>query len=253
MTEVISFFGGDSQVGTTMISQAVAQKLTKTGKSVLLIQCSGKSAEGFFSPELIKGLDSIKADILTGQINIEEINQVIEIRKGLKVIGTVKNSYGAKYFPANTLEIILKEIRDDYEYIVLDGGSCIDLGLGISSLNVADKRYYLVTQQRKSLERFCFMQMKFLIPLNLDGKIIINKFLKEPSFYKKREIEALCKVDNSICIPYMEYGWQAEIEGNTLMRFSKFEKYIEKIEKEILEDGKESKNVKRIFHRRVSE
>lgn len=253
MGEIISFFGGDNQVGTTMVSQSLAQRLKQTGKKVLYIQCSGKCAEGFFSPSLTKGLDDIKADILTGQINIEEINHVIEKRKGLSIIGSVKNSYSAKYFPDNTMEIVLKEICNEYDYIVLDAGSSIDLGLGISALSIADKRYYVLTQQRKTIERFSFTQMNFLNPLKFNGKLVINKFLKEPSFFTKKEIETICKEDVSACIPYMEYGWQAEVEGNILMRFPKFERHIEKIEADILERGRETKYVKGIFHRRISE
>lgn len=225
MSQTIVFFGGDSKTGTTMVSRSVAEYLGKNGEKVLYLQCGGK-IEDAFSGVHSKGIDDLKANILSGRLSRGDIMQVTENTKDFSVIRGVRNPYGSKYFPENTADLILSAVEGDYQYMVMDAGSDIDLGLAVSALNKANRRYYLVTQQRKVLERYLYLRKEILTPLKLTGSLIINKYIKEPSLYRKREIESLCKSGETFVVPWMEYGWQAEAEGKTLMNFPKFRKSI---------------------------
>lgn len=228
MSRIIVFFGGDSKTGVTMVSRSVAECLGRQRSRVLLLECGGK-LEGPFYGNNLKGIDSLKADILSGKASYDDIRQAVEDKKDYSVIRGVRNPYGAKYFPENTIDLICAAAGKDHRHIVIDGGSDIDLGLSVSALNRADRRYYILTQQRNVIARYLYLQKEVLSPLGLTGSIIINKFLKEPSLYRKSEMEQLCKSKGAFTVPYIEYGWQAEAEGKTLMNFPKFAKKIKAV------------------------
>lgn len=136
-------------------------------------------------------------------------------------------------FPENTVELILDRIESSYDFVVIDGGSDINLALGISALNSAGKIFYVVTQQRKTIERFLYTEREILRPLGLSGTLVINKYVREPALYGKGEIKTICACSSCFTVPYVEYGWQTEMEDKTLMKFTKYEKKIKEIVSEI--------------------
>ena len=151
MKKIIGFFGGDSQVGTTMISQSIAECLKTCGKQVLLIKGSGKYGEEFMNGDGRYSLDDIKANIISGKVSYEDMEQVIIESKGLFVISSVRNPFTSKYYPENTYEVMLASVADEFDYIVIDAGNDANLGLMISALNVSDSRYFVTTQQSKAI------------------------------------------------------------------------------------------------------
>lgn len=229
MKKIIGFFGGDSQVGTTMVSQSIAECLKNCGKQVLFIKGSGKYGDEFMNGDGRYSLDDIKANIISGKVSYEDIEQVITNSKGVFVIPSVRNPFTSKYYPENTYEVMLASVEDSFDYIVIDAGSDANLGLMISALNVSDCRYFVTTQQSKAIHRLIQMKKNITQPLGLDGHLIINKYMKDPALFLKKDIETLSEMENASVIPYLEYGWQMEMEGRTLMHFHKFAKSIERI------------------------
>ena len=247
MKKIIGIFGGDSQVGTTMISQSMAECLKNCGRQVLLIQGSGKYGEEFMNGGSRYSLDDIKANIISGKVSYEDIDQVVTELKGIFVIPSVRNPFTSKYYPENTYEVMLASVTDEFDYIVIDAGSDANLGLMISALNVSDSRYFITTQQSKSLHRLVQMKKNVTQPLRMEGRLIINKYIKDPALFLKRDIEALCEMENASTVPYLEYGWQMEMEGRTLMHFRKFAKAIEDIVGEFEQRPKKEKTWKKSF------
>lgn len=247
MKKIIGFFGGDSQVGTTMISQSIAECLKTCGKQVLLIKGSGKYGEEFMNGDGRYSLDDIKANIISGKVSYEDMEQVIIESKGLFVISSVRNPFTSKYYPENTYEVMLASVADEFDYIVIDAGNDANLGLMISALNVSDSRYFVTTQQSKAIHRLIQMKKNITQPLGLDGHLIINKYMKDPALFLKRDIESLCEIQNASLVPYLEYGWQMEMEGRTLMHFHKFAKSIEQIVEDFEETPKKEKTWKKSF------
>ncbi|MGC2872256.1 hypothetical protein ACDL92_03010 [Ihubacter sp. mB4P-1] len=229
MKKVIGFFGGDSQVGTTMIAQAVGECLVQRGRRVLLVCGSGKFGGEFLHLSGNHSLDDLKAGVISGRVNREDLLQTVEESKGMWVLPAVKNTLTAKYFPENTFQILLDPLEEQFEYIVVDGGHDANLGLTISALNLCRHRFFVITQQNKAIQRYLQLQKNVLAPLGLRGELIINKYQKDPSLFRRSEILTLCQAENSYCIPYVEYGWQAEMEGRTLSRFHKFEKAVARV------------------------
>ena len=59
----------------------------------------------------------------------------------------------------------------------------------------------------------------------------MNKFVNNGTFYKESQLQKLlsCEEDRLRTIPYLPYGWQAELEKCTLLKYRTFRKAVEKI------------------------
>ena len=113
--------------------------------------------------------------------------------------------------------------------MIIDGGCDYHLGLTVSALNASDHRVFVTTQQAKSLARYGFWQNQILMPLELDGTLVVNKYVKDPALFLKADILRMCQAQDAVLIPYVEYGWQAEMEGNTLLSYRGFYRGMEKL------------------------
>ena len=229
MKNIIGFFGGDSQVGTTMIATSVAECLSQRNRRVLLVCGSGKFGDGFVHLSGKHSLDDLKAGIISGKVGEEDLMQTLEECRGLWVLPPVRNPLAAKYFPENTHQILLAALDEKFDYVVIDGGDDANLGLTISALNLCHSRFFVVTQQNKGLQRYVQLQKNVLEPLGLSGDLVVNKYQRDPSLFRIQEILTLCRADDAFRIPYVEYGWQAEMEGRTLCRFHRFHKAVQVI------------------------
>lgn len=229
MSKVISFIGGDSGTGTTMTAQSFAKAISLKKKKTLLISGSGKTGDEYLGGSRNCSIDDLKAGIKSGQIHKEDVFQCLIEEDYLSYLPAVRNCFTAKYYPENTFEILLADLKDNFDYIVVDGGDSVNSALTISAINVADERYFVVTQQLKSLSRFAEMRQTVLVPLELEGNIIVNKYQRDPALYLIKDLERMLSQKNIIAIPYVSYGWQAEMEGKTLLKHSGFSKAVNKI------------------------
>ncbi len=242
MKKIIGFFGGDSQVGTTMLAQSLAEVLQQRGKKVLYLMGSGKFGDEFLPLSGRHSLDDLKAAVRSGKVTAEDVYQNIEEVRGISVLPAVRNPLSASYFTERTYEILLAEVQGDFEYAVIDGGSDANLGITISALNIADYRFFVTTQQSKSIKRLAMLQKNIVQPLQCTGDLIINKYQKDPALFLKKEILSLCEMETAFIVPYVEYGWQAEMESKSLLRYGKFSKGISAIA-DVFEPGSQKEGV----------
>ncbi len=224
MKKIIGFFGGDGQVGTTMAAQSLAELLQQRGQRVLYIMGSGKFGDEFLNLEGRHSIDDLKAAVRSGRVSGEELFQNLEEIKGLWVLPAVRNPLTARYFPENTYEVLLAGVFDEFDYVVIDSGCDAELGLFISAVNTADYRFFVTTQQSKSLRRLVLLMKNVMQPLQKEGSLIICKYMKDPGLLLKRDVLTLCEMEEAFTVPYVEYGWQAEMESKSLLRYGKFYK-----------------------------
>lgn len=233
--KVISFVGGDSGTGTTMIAQTFAKMLSDYGKKVLMVSGSGKTGAEYLGGKFNQSLDDLKAGIKSGQISKEDVCQSIVQEGNLSYIPPVRNWFTAKYYPENTFEVLLADLYSDFDYVVVDGGDNVNSALTISAINIADNRFFVITQQQKVISRFMDMKQGVLVPLNLYGQVIVNMYHRDPALFLLSDIAPMIAENNLINIPYVPYGWQAEMESKTLMGYSGFSRGVQKIVKEFEE------------------
>lgn len=246
MVDVIGFFGGDHQMGTTMVAWSFGESLAEQGKRVLFILGSGNNDEGILRHQQGYCIDDLKASLRTGYLEKEELMQILDKRKNLWILPGIKNSLTAFHFPENTFEILLDTVEDTFDVIVIDGGSNLHMGLTVSALNVCTQRYFLVTQQPKSIHRFVQCKTQFYEPLGIGGILIINKYQKDPSFLLKKDILRITGEDEGIVLPYVDSGLQAEMECKTLLSFPRFAKAMQILSSELIPKERKTKLWKRL-------
>lgn len=235
MSHIISFLGGDSQVGTSMIAQSVAETLFRQKHQVLFISGSGKYGDDFLNCGLEKSIDKVKANVLSGRLKGTELVQISERQQEFNVIGGTLHPLHHNDFPEDTFQILLAEAEEPFEYIVIDGGDGSDVNLSESAMSIAESLYFVITQQPKSIRRFQLMKGYKATETMKKSKLLLNKYSKEPSLMTRKEVEKICKQNIEVAIPYMEYGWQAEMEKRTLMNLRKYAKQIKGLVKQIKE------------------
>lgn len=240
MSKKIAFIGGDSQVGTTMAAQAMAEELSKRQAKVLLVLASGKAGDDYIINKENKSIDDIKANLINGHLERYELSQVLVKEKGLWVLPGVRDYLSASYYTENVMDTLVSAA--DFDFIILDCGDDFRLGLVVSAVGVADRRYIVITQQEKTLRRFSYMKESVLDPLGIEGELIICKYQHNISLLYRREIERKLSIKVAGQIPYIEYGWQAEIEYRTLMDLNKYNRAICNIANEITGEYKENKS-----------
>ncbi len=213
--KVISLIGGDSQVGTSMIAQSLTESLTRYGKSTVLIFASGNYGEDY----LRQGKYSIDSLYKReeGRFEYKQVKNVIENNGEIEYISGIKKIEDLPFYPIDFIREISNEMSDEFEYMIVDGGSNINSPLTVSSLVYADSRYIVLTQQEKSIKRYRNTKNILLEPKNLKGKIILNKYKEDEGLYTKEHLEFLLSEFVEVGFSYREEGWEKENEKETLM------------------------------------
>lgn len=243
MTKRIMFAGGDTQTGTTMISMSVAEELAKQGRKVLYVGI-----------RTIGGADYLGNEMESeGTRALQELEMAVTECRGVDVLmGMRKSRYGT-FFSEEDIAEILRAAAGTWDYVILDGGFLLSEEKGnvdslIASLgdnlndnlndNVSDMEILVViTQQEKSLRR-C-RKWKSLHDGQQGGskdclgkiKFVLNKYNDTGAFYTEKEVADYigCQTGDIRTVPYIPYGWQAEEESSTLLKFRGFRKGIRRV------------------------
>ena len=247
MERVIGFFGGDSQTGTTMLAWSFAERLSEKGRRVLLIFGSGKDDRFFFDGGTGTSIDDLKAALRSGKVERDDVFACMEKRKSMWILPGTKNSLSAEYFLENTFQILLEELEADFDEVVIDGGSDLRLGLTISALHICSHRCFVITQQLKCLHRYIQNRGHLLKPLGIDGQVVLNQYRKDPSLFLKKDVCRMLGTETLIVIPFVEGGWQTEMERKNLLTIPKIAKGIEHLLEEFLGGEKKVKRWKKLF------
>lgn len=249
MSKTSVFFGGDNQVGTTMLAQSVAELVGKKGEKTLLILASGQYGTDYISNKVNFSLDDIRSNLASNNLLSGDVRDIVMEYNGISVLPGIKNISTIKYYSEEDIDKIVNSIENDYDQIIIDGGCNVQYGLNISSLKYGKNRYYVVTQQEKCLRRFENICNTILKPLEYSGKLVINKYMNNMGFYNKKQIETKLSFNESIILGYVEYGWVAEQDKSTLLKYPKFHEGINNIVNDIL-DLTNDKPVKKFIFKR---
>lgn len=197
MKEIITFFGAEPKVGTTMIAQSFAEELVARKKKCLLIFASSN----MFDEYLKKDDSSVSLDNL---LNIDpdnlkkgDVQRVITSSGGLHHIKGSTRPLQIRYFS----EKLIPKITElaEYEYIVIDGGSNYHFPLPVSSILAATKTFYVLTQDAKAINRFTATNSLILkspaLTNDSEKAIVINKFSKKSGVYTDQIIKDMFGYD----------------------------------------------------------
>ncbi len=237
MSKVIAFHGADNKVGTTMITQSIAESIAKKleDRKVLFISLTGDKNCEFNknSKTFIKNFKAnIEGELLTG----DNLERSTYRQDNLYIIGGIGNEKNVRdYFPKHG-EYILNKAREVFDLILVDTGSELDQGLALGGLIYSDLRYLVMTQQETAIASYeqKIDDLKFMDILF--EKVILNKYLIE-DYYNLKYIKNRLNLEKEcLIVGYSDLYRQAEREKMTFfsMKSSKVKKDIEKISNDIL-------------------
>ncbi len=230
MTRVIGIFGSAGQVGATMVSRSMAEALSFAGYETLHISGSGKLGNDFTGAmDHVRSIDDLKADIINGSLEEEELKSVIVRRGCLSYLGSVRNPLAVRSFPPDSFERIISAAGEKYDYVIIDAGDNMNSGLAVSALNVCHRRIFVLTQQPKTIQRFINIDTNVVKALGLEAELIINRFVRNPGLYRQRDIEGMTGRSVLGKIWESEWGLFAETEEKTLMDVKSYRKEIGRI------------------------
>ncbi|MBR0140370.1 MAG: hypothetical protein IJM17_08820 [Firmicutes bacterium] len=174
MSSLICFFGGDSQTGTTLLSEAVCLSLSAKGKKVLFIMASGEQSEGYL-PQPPADLGTL---LRISRLIKEDVKNCIASGRDFDYIAGSRDLLKKQFYDPALIGRIKAFVSKDYDYIVCDGGHDASLPLPVSCLAAADRRYYVLSGGVKCVTRFSETWQAVIRGLGLDisgDRLVLNK------------------------------------------------------------------------------
>jgi len=213
MAKTITFFGGDSQVGTTFLAASVAQSLTLRKKKTILVLASTEVNENNFVSSPGGSLENL---LRLNKLTKEDVASAITKTEYFDMIDGSIDTLAKQFYPVDIMGSLLPFLKREYEYIIIDGGHDATLPVPVSSLQFADQRYYVLTGNQKCITRFQSVYRNILkgLDLNEEGdKIVVNK--DNPKVQAKYELEDIQKLTvklPGITVPEYDNPYMCEFD-----------------------------------------
>ena len=230
MEKTVAFYGGDSQTGTTMLAVSTAVLMARQGKRVLMIAASDHSGDLWIPTAEGNFLDDLLTDLQEHSLTWEKIRQYILTEAGVDFLPGIRENHRDDFHEKDLSQICwLAEMH--YDRILVDCGCGPATGLTAAAVRSGERAVVVITQQEKCLLRLQKkMQMldRLLPPQRLYA---VNKYHDSRAFYTKKELaqKLECMPGDLIPIPYVPYGWQAEMEQRTLLRYRSFQNAVKRM------------------------
>lgn len=234
MAEIITLFGGDSQVGLTLLTQSLAQGLKSKGKKVIIIFASSEIDEGYLPVEKAGNLGTL---LRLSKLDFEDVLACIENAPEFDYINGPSDMLKKQFFSAELLEDVTKCLVNKYDYILIDAGHDVTLPLCASALMLANRRFYILVGSEKCLARFKASKLSVLEGLGLNSeedRLIINKDNKKTATYLAPEV---CDIlgKEGFGVPQYDNPQRCEVDKSTAFsRDISYQKAVLSITDEIM-------------------
>lgn len=222
---IVTFFGADSKVGTTMIAQSVAEVLAmRTDIKVGLLFLNNQPSTNYIKKTEKTSLDDIKIKLFNNILKPEEIVDVcIKEDNDLYILPGADYIPDIRQYHPKHIDKLIQLAAERFNLIIIDAGSNIDSGLAIAALSTTKNKYLVTTQQETVRRNFERISNQLFNHLDIDVKdfiLVVNKYIKSNYIYSARQTADLYKMMLATSIPHLEFiGWQAEIDRKTLIHY----------------------------------
>ncbi len=233
MKGVYAFHGCDSKCGVTMVAQSAAQQLAAANrdKNVLFMSLCGRRNNQYVRGNTIS-IDAFR-DRISSSIGLKRCElEGSKLADNLYCIGGIdREDEGRLYFPEMTKDF-LRNMSDQFDYIVIDTGNEMDNGLTVGSLMGAELNFMVLAQNDACLDRYRKLRKLYdALSFSFDA-FIINKFRAEDAykldFIKKHIINSYKEVF-TVCDTGMAFKAELERRTFTEMKVKKYSDCIGKV------------------------
>lgn len=227
---LFSFHGADHKVGTTMISQSVAEIISSNHPNlqILLIAMNGRESTEYIRESPV-GIDSMKFHIDNKMITGEDFLKTCTHKGNFYIMGGISNETEGRYYHPEMAKYLLEEVAPEFDLVIADCGNELDNGLVVGTLS-ASEEVFLVASQQESVIRRYEKNRKIFDDLGIGiYEFIINKYYEQdpfglPYIASRLEIEK----EKFLKVETAGYSRQAEIDYKTLLEY-KNEEYLQDI------------------------
>lgn len=234
---VITFFGADHSVGTTMLATACAEQLSRwTNGRIGLFFLNEQPGTQFLKakPGTDVGLDEIRMKLFNHILTKKELNETYLNYKNLSVLQGSRNLLANRHYHPEHAERLLNLASSDFDVLLVDAGANIEYGLAVGALTSSQQNFLITTQQEAVKTRFERMEQQVFKPLKLNSNqffMIVSKYVREPNLPTGKDLANYHKMVLAGTVPYMDLqGWQAEFEQKTLLHYEQPE-YVDSVER----------------------
>lgn len=220
------FHGVDHKVGTTMISQSIAEIIANENKNlrVLFLSLNGRESTEYVK-EVPISIDSIKMHIDNKMINGKDFLRSCKKTENFFMLAGISNEIEERFYYPDMSKYLLETVSPEFDIMIVDSGNEIDNGLAIGAIMNSKDTLLVLTQQESILRRYerienIYTEMGIHIMT-----FIINKFYDQDPFSLDYIADRL-KIDKSNLIKVESTGYsrKAEIDYKTLIEY-KNDKY----------------------------
>ncbi|MHB8276754.1 MAG: AAA family ATPase [Candidatus Humimicrobiaceae bacterium] len=259
---IVCFFGAGPGVGTTMISQSVAQVMSDLiGKSIIFLALDGSYGTTYFDIDLNSGgLAEIKERLINNILSTDELkNSCLKINSLYVLPGENDISKVRHYHPEYIEKLIDLSLRA-FDVTIINAGSAIT-GMSIGALNSSKLKYLITTQSYKYFRNFKKLINQVFVNLGIntdDFSLIANKYIEASDLEDEISLSKNYGMPLASVIPLIDYttSLEAENKGKTLVGYEAiFESSIRQLSvflcKELGIEIKDRKIVKDSFFKRI--
>ena len=223
MNAILVFHGADYKVGTTMVAQSVSEIIAKKYPDYKVIRIAMNNRRNCdFIKEPTPSLEGFRKSLESGSVVGEPLFRRYHIKDNLYGISGLEDEFNHRqYFPEDAFKII-RAIKKQFAFIVVDGGCDIDNGLVFGSLTMGATNLLVVTQNESALSRWGRQQSIYKsLSIEFDS-VILNKY-QHSHPYSLSYIKERLALENKTChkINLSPYGCRAEWEKKSLLQYGK--------------------------------
>ncbi len=226
MNRMFAFHGVDSKVGTTMVSQSVAEMIADSCRDIkiMLVSLNGKSGTEYVS-RVGESIEGIKMYLDNKLLSKKDLLKSCKRSDNLFQLGGVESIGQARHFSPEAASFFLDSVEDDFDVIIADTGNDLDNGLAVGALEKIFNRVLILTQQESMLRRYEKLQPLY-IQLGISFPyIIVNKYTEKDPYTMNYISERLNIPSEKLKkAEAVSFDRQAEMDCRTLISYNN-EKY----------------------------
>jgi len=223
----VCFFGAGPGVGTSMISQSVAQVLSDiTGKTTCFLSLGGGEGTNYFDIELNShGLSEIKERLINNILSPEELKSSCVKSDNLYFLPGEKEISKVRYYHPGHIEKLVDLCSKTFDVTIINGGSTIT-GMSIGALNSSKLKYMVTTQSDKYFRNFSKIHEQIFINLGMgsdDFFLILNKYIDSGELDTEIGLAKKYGMQVASVIDLLDYilALDAEKKRNTLVGYDR--------------------------------
>lgn len=237
---IVCFFGADSKVGVSMISQSMAEAVSDKfpDKKILLINLSGYPGNNYSCMTFQFSLDDIRIHLQSNVLTEEELINVCAKKDNLYILKGTKLLKERRRFSPEHIERLLLIAKEAFDLVIINGGCQADSGISLGAVLHSDIKILVSTQQHGTYLSYQLMEDIFYeLSVKFD-LLLINKYLYSVSRFisSESDMKTYYGISDMAILPMSEFGWQAEKEAITLTNFGEkdFKQGVSNLINEIL-------------------